>query len=93
MANNILVINEEDLAKVVIEIVSKIKDTLQPQPAEKIYYSRTDAAKKLGISSPTLWKMTKENKIESVAVGGKVFYSEEAITKAYQTRNFKPNNL
>lgn len=85
--------SKEDLKQVIMEVFAEFTATKQPEPVEKIYYNRKETAAKIGVSLPTLWKMTKEGKIESVKVGGKVFYTVEAIDKVYQVREFKPKNL
>jgi len=43
------------------------------------YLSRKEVKELLKISFPTLWRWTKENKLQSYYIGGKVLYKTDEV--------------
>lgn len=67
-----------------------------PQPVLKPdseYITRIEAAQKLKISLPTLWKITKEGKINSYKIGTKVLYKVHELENVARQTSFTPKNM
>lgn len=46
---------------------------------EKCYLTRKDVIELFSISYPTLWRWTKQGKLQSYYIGGKVLYRSEEV--------------
>lgn len=54
-------------------------DRARKRPTRQL--SREDVCKMLGVSLPTLWKLTKEGKLKANNVGRRVVYDEREIQR------------
>jgi excisionase family DNA binding protein len=54
------------------------------------HYSRIETAKKLKISLPTLWKLTKDGTIPAYKIGKRVLYRTTDVEAALRQMNFNP---
>ena len=92
---NLIITSPEDLRSLINESIAMALRKM-PQPKVKNdteYITRIEAAQKLKISLPTLWKITKEGKINSYKIGTKVLYKVHEIENVANQRNFIPKTL
>lgn len=84
MEQIIFPVNPEDYKKeIVSEIVSELKSSINhSRNTTSNLLSRKETATYLKIALSTLWRLTKENKIQAVYIGNRVFYKQEDIEKA-----------
>lgn len=82
--NNIIVIEEEQLAEVVYAAVNrclderKIEDGVS-KPDDEGYYDRDEICGLLHIAYPTLWRIEKSGLLKSQKVGRKNLYSKAEV--------------
>lgn len=77
----VLPILQEWLRATINEEVTKAleADRARKRPTRQL--SREDVCKMLGVSLPTLWKLTKEGKLKANNVGRRVVYDEREIQR------------
>ncbi|MDY0085928.1 MAG: DUF3853 family protein [Bacteroidales bacterium] len=91
----LIIATPEELASLIQKSVSE-EFRKMPQPVLKPdseYITRIEAAQKLKISLPTLWKITKEGKINSYKIGTKVLYKVHEVENVARQTNFTPKNI
>jgi excisionase family DNA binding protein len=76
---------QERLEKVLKESKNQVP-VISPNPLK--YISRTEVAKLLKISLPTLNEWTKEGLLTSYRISRRIFYKPEEVEKALTERNF-----
>lgn len=91
----LIITSPEELQKIVDESVQRAFNNLpQAEPKKEItYIPRIETAKKLHISLVSLWKLTKEGKLNSYKIGSKVLYKVHEVENVARKMNFKPSNL
>ena len=76
-------IDYDDFKNEVAEEVRKAVDQTKPQPEPlEIYHTRKETAERLRVDLSTLAAWTKKGLIQSVGIGGRVYFTETAIQKA-----------
>lgn len=99
MEQSIVLLTEKQLSMTIenaVEVALNKFKGLQPDVspvAEPVYLTRKQACEKLNMSPVTLWKLTKEGKLQSYKLGGKIKYLESDILFSCQKRDFTPKNL
>ena len=91
----LIIATPKELDLLIQESVSKVLLKM-PQPVLKPdseYITRIEAAQKLKISLPTLWKITKEGKINSYKIGTKVLYKVHEVENVARQTSFTPKNM
>jgi excisionase family DNA binding protein len=91
----LIITTPENLRSLIHESVS---DAFRKMPLPVIkpdseYLTRIETAQKLKISLPTLWKITKEGKINSYKIGTKVLYKLHEVENVASQTNFNPKNI
>lgn len=86
MKNNIIVINEEQLAETVYAAVSRCLDERKIEecvckPDDEGYYDRDEICDLLHIAYPTLWRIEKSGIQKSQKVGRKNLYSKAEVNQ------------
>lgn len=61
--------------------ISELKRELQRESSEQ-YLTRHETAKLLSVNLSTLWSWTKKGKINSLAIGNRVYYKKSDIEKS-----------
>ncbi len=74
--------------------VSNSLDKFQPVTlsTDVEHYSRIETAKKLKISLPTLWKLTKDGTLPAYKIGKRVLYRAADVEAALRQMNFNPKH-
>ncbi len=81
-ANVALMINANDLRKVVADIFRNERERVAEEERERnelACVSREQACEMLGVSSGTLWRWNKEGYLKTIKVGYKVLYRKSDI--------------
>lgn len=79
-----ILMTPEEIESIIQATAEKMISLLPPPPNQVTtsateYITRAEAARRLKISYPTLWKITKEGKIDSFKIGTKVLYRPQDI--------------
>ncbi len=82
----------DELRNLIQGCVSKSLDQFQPITINNDveHYSRIESAKKLKISLPTLWKLTKDGTLPAYKIGKRVLYRKTDVENALRQMNFNP---
>jgi len=97
MKNNIIVINEEQLAETVYAAVSRCLDERKIEecvckPDDEGYYDRDEICDLLHIAYPTLWRIEKSGILKSQKVGRKNLYSKAEVNQLIKSGKLSKYN-
>lgn len=90
--NQYIFIQESELRDLVSESIRKELESFKPVPAsnESELITRTEAARLLDISLPTLNAYSKDGRIKSYRIGSRIRYKRDEVLKSLQeVKTFK----
>lgn len=87
MENTVIVTNEHSIRRIIQDVIKdelkSFEEKLNETKADSDrILSREEAIAYLNISSSTLWRWTKDRKVESHGIGAKVFYKLQDVKNA-----------
>jgi excisionase family DNA binding protein len=88
-----IIVTKDELESIIQATAEKMIKLLPPSqstnpPGQTEYITRAETAKRLKISLPTLWKLTKEGKITAYKIGRKVLYNPDDVHNLTRKMDF-----